>query len=111
MLQKLQKQHEVQQQQLEKQIQLLQQQRQEMLLPHRSSGEGILAAPEQPVGSRGSAPGQEPGSGPAAPTELVNGTVSMKPAVSAGRYQTNVLHGGVMLEGWRVSAFLCRSGA
>ncbi|XP_046783517.1 serine/threonine-protein kinase/endoribonuclease IRE2 isoform X1 [Gallus gallus] len=83
LIMKLQKQHEVQQQQLEKQIQLLQQQRQEMLLPHRSSGEGILAAPEQPVGSRGSAPGQEPGSGPAAPTELVNGTVSMKPAVSA----------------------------
>eukprot|EP00076_Gallus_gallus_P045357 XP_025010895.1 serine/threonine-protein kinase/endoribonuclease IRE2 isoform X2 [Gallus gallus] len=83
LIMKLQKQHEVQQQQLEKQIQLLQQQQQEMLLPHRSSGEGIPAAPEQSVGSRGSAPGQEPGSGPAAPTELVNGTVSMKPAVSA----------------------------
>ncbi|XP_042720545.1 serine/threonine-protein kinase/endoribonuclease IRE2 isoform X1 [Lagopus leucura] len=80
---KLQKQHEVQQQQLEKQIQLLQQQQQEMLLPHRSSGEGIPAAPKQPAGSRGSAPGLQPTSDPCAPTELVNGTVSKKPAVSA----------------------------
>lgn len=86
MLQKLQKQHEVQQQQLEKQIQLLQQQQQEMLLPHRSSSEGIPAAPKQPAGSRESAPGLQPSSDPCAPTELVNGMVSMKPAVSAGRY-------------------------
>uniref|UniRef100_A0A803XSD1 Serine/threonine-protein kinase/endoribonuclease IRE1 n=1 Tax=Meleagris gallopavo TaxID=9103 RepID=A0A803XSD1_MELGA len=78
-LQKLQKQHEVQQQQLEKQIQLLQQQQQEMLLPHRSSSEGIPAAPKQPAGSRESAPGLQPSSDPLEPDVVVVGKVSFNP--------------------------------
>uniref|UniRef100_G1N456 Serine/threonine-protein kinase/endoribonuclease IRE1 n=1 Tax=Meleagris gallopavo TaxID=9103 RepID=G1N456_MELGA len=82
-LQKLQKQHEVQQQQLEKQIQLLQQQQQEMLLPHRSSSEGIPAAPKQPAGSRESAPGLQPRclhfSAEVEPDVVVVGKVSFNP--------------------------------
>uniref|UniRef100_A0A8C9F448 Serine/threonine-protein kinase/endoribonuclease IRE1 n=1 Tax=Pavo cristatus TaxID=9049 RepID=A0A8C9F448_PAVCR len=77
-LQKLQKQHEVQQQQLEKQIQLLQQQQQEMLLPHRSSGEGIPAVPKQPAENRGNAPGLEPSS-EVEPDVVVVGKVSFNP--------------------------------
>uniref|UniRef100_A0A8B9R842 non-specific serine/threonine protein kinase n=1 Tax=Anas platyrhynchos TaxID=8839 RepID=A0A8B9R842_ANAPL len=79
-LQKLQRQHEAQQQQLEKQIQLLQQQQQEMLLPPRVSGEGILGEPREPEGSQGRASWHSQSSGSAHLKDPANG-VDVEPDV------------------------------
>lgn len=84
MLQKLQRQHEAQQQQLEKQIQLLQQQQQEMLLPPRVSGEGVSGEPGEPEGGQGSTSRLSQSSGPAAHLkDPANGVVGLEPAAPA----------------------------